>query len=203
MRHLFSYILDSKHGVTDSEVNDLLSCDDVIMQGIHRHSGTPEVPYVSSYVWQDIKYRLQPLLLQLKHNGYVLTRWRHRSVAALIRLKYHTGHEGVVSKLLSQYFEGNRVKSGKHDSSHETGVNTLIKSQPLRYGQTTLNWRKVSEYPYHLTRTDKHLEVMKDYVFNLHTLLEMIRGSGVYMVMELVDTLIRHGKNTSALGIIQ
>ena len=130
---ILCYISESRHGVTDSEMYDLLSYDDIVMQSAYRNT-SPNVKYLPNYIWQITKHILKFLLIQVECKGFVLTRWRYKSVVQIIRTRYFTMHAGVVTENMFNYFQeqcGNKDTKEDVHKTHEQKCKSPDKNSTL------------------------------------------------------------------------
>eukprot|EP00741_Cyanophora_paradoxa_P003673 tig00000093_g3570.t1 len=152
------YITLADKGITISELEDVLSCDDAVLDGL--------------FVWWTPPVRRVPpsLLLRIRSDvGHFLTErgsgdasgasvlgWFHRQFreAAERRYLYHEQRVREMHEILAAYF-GDRYSAGKALRAAEAAerggpVNRHVAAQPLMLGPGLANVRRLQMQPAHL-----------------------------------------------------
>ena len=109
----------SVDGVSDVEMQDLLSIDDKVLNFVFQYS-RPDIERLPYHVWLRIRASLGSLLVE-KEGGCLA--WYHRQLKEVGRARFPDQLKRYYSSLMGQYF-GNKVP-------HHTRENRLIKAQPF------------------------------------------------------------------------
>lgn len=193
VQHVLAYITASKSGLTGTEIEDLLSCDDKVLDDVYQY-WTPPIRRIPPLLWVRIKSDLAGYLVDRGADGASVITWYHRQFIEAARDRYlSTDKERQFThRALSDYFLGlwadGRKKPHRTINGEHLEADRFVSSQPWTFeGRKKLknfNYRKINELPYHLvlcndTKTLK-LEVLCNFEFLL-TCLE------AYSLRDLMD----------------
>jgi len=147
------YITVGLNGISETEIEDVLSCDDEALNDVYRYHNPPVegVVRIPPVLWARIYYDLKEYLVERRSfNKYTLN-WYHRQFIETARAKYATGRDG--EKLHQTMAELFMTEKGIKRSIELKWRKTTIESgdrqvtlQPL----TAKNRRKLACLPHHI-----------------------------------------------------
>ena len=158
--HALRYITQSKHGVSDPEMEDLLSLDDDVLNDVYQY-WTPPSRRLPPLLWMRIKADLSSYVVSRGADGVRVNTWYHRQFIETARHRYLSREEHVtkISKSIGEYFLGtwsSREKPYQDKDGNDLKADRLVAKQPLVYtsthsaDDTIYNLRKFSELPHSL-----------------------------------------------------
>ncbi|KAK3736404.1 hypothetical protein QZH41_017906 [Actinostola sp. cb2023] len=190
--HALGYITASKNGLTEAELEDLLSLDDEVLNDVYQY-WTPPLRRLPPLLWIRIRSDIKDYLIDRGADGTRVIYWYHRQFIEVAKERYLTGGQATkIHANLSEYFLGTWAQGKKKPYVNRKGESLqddrLVSDQPMLFGTSDenpiYNLRKLSELPYHLFHA-KQYDKMKDEVLcNFEFLLAKLRGTSVANVLE-------------------
>jgi len=186
--HVLSYLTASKNGLSDVEMEDVLSLDDVVLNDVFQH-WLPPIRRVPPLLLPRLYDELSCYIMQREANGTVVFYWYHRQFIFVARERYlaDIAHRIYIHTSLAHYFLGTWGGGKRKPFTYSATQLTLmdihgnekdaadrkVPLQPLILGNdptVVYNLRKLSELPYHLLESRQCL-VLKQEVILLLLLL--------------------------------
>ncbi len=161
--HILKYIIASKYGLSSTEIEDIISCNEEIL-GLDGDNifewWNPPVRRLPTLLWKRLREDLGRYMVDRGVDGVVVHNLYHRQfweTATLLFMNTPEERKKAAQHLASffngdfsspntvpyQYIEKN---TGKEVSKSE---DRLISPQPLQFGEEKYNRRKLAELPYH------------------------------------------------------
>lgn len=198
------YFTAAKSGLTEAELEDVLSLDDDVLNDIYQYWDPPVegIVHIPSLLWKRIRHFIDDYVVEQQADGMTVLVWYHRQFNESAKSRYvdQGGHvKDSLHFVLSEFFEGtwgNGVgKSVKleHRNLNLVDANRQVPSQPLRFGQTVYNYRKLSEFPYHLLYSNQISKLKSIVLCNfswIHTKLKAIGFAS--LIQDFISTLKLH-----------
>ncbi|XP_021358901.1 NACHT domain- and WD repeat-containing protein 1-like isoform X2 [Mizuhopecten yessoensis] len=94
--HALGYITIAMNGVSETEMEDVLSCDDEVLNNVYRYHNPPVegIVRIPPVLWARLRYDLKEYLVERQtHNKYTLN-WYHRQFIEAGRAMYTQGKAG-------------------------------------------------------------------------------------------------------------
>ena len=189
--HALAYITASKNGLTEPELEDLLSLDDEVLNDVYQY-WTPPVRRLPPLLWIRIRSDIGDYLIERGADGTQVVFWYHRQFIEAARERYLTDSQAKkIHANMSDYFLGKWSSGVKkpfvNKEGKELSMDRLVPKQPLmfdsREDKEIFNLRKLSELPFHLLHSG-NLEMMKEECLcNFEFLLAKIRGVSLQVLM--------------------
>ena len=187
-----AYISSSKNGLTQSELEDLLSLDDEVLNDVYQY-WTPPVRRLPPLLWLRVRGDLGDYLVERGSDGARVSFWYHRQFIEVSRQRYlqqpqsSTVHSNIAEYFLGKWSDGKKKpfinKKGEH-----LEMDRLVAQQPLMYDTSeecpVFNKRKLAELPYHLMKSKRMKELKEAALCNYDFLLAKIRSMSHGLVME-------------------
>ena len=178
--HALSYLTASKNGLSDVELEDVLSVDDVVLNDVFQH-WLPPIRRVPPLLLPRLLDELSCYIMQREANGTIVYYWYHRQFIFVARDRYlaDIGHRLYIHTSLAHYFLGTwgggkckpftysptqmALMSSIHDKNDL--ADRKVPLQPLIVGTDSVvvyNLRKLSELPYHLLESRQYLVLKQE-----------------------------------------
>ena len=193
IQHALGYLTASRAGLSESEIEDVLSLDDDVLNDVFSF-WLPPVRRLPSLLWTRIQDSLHSYLAEREADGCKVLCWYHKEFKDAAKAHFLGDPKTCIKrhKMLADYFLGiwgdGKKKPYKHNSQQLNRISINEKSgsadrkvpaQPLKYkctksGKIRYNVRKLRELPYHLYMSDQREKFSKEILCNyqwLHTKL--------------------------------
>ena len=189
--HALAYITASKNGLTEPELEDLLSLDDEVLNDVYQY-WTPPVRRLPPLLWIRIRSDIGDYLTERGADGTQVVFWYHRQFIEAARERYLIAKQAkTIHSYMSDYFLGKWSGGVKKPFDNKEGekksMDRLVAKQPLMFdspeGKEIFNLRKLSELPFHLLHSDNLDEMKEECLCNFEFLLAKIRGTSVPQLM--------------------
>ena len=189
--HALAYITASKNGVTEPELEDLLSLDDEVLNDVYQY-WTPPVRRLPPLLWIRIRSDIGDYLTERGADGTQVVFWYHRQFIEAARERYLTAKQAKkIHSYMSDYFlgkwSGGVKKPFENKEGEKKSMDRLVPKQPLmfdsREGKEIFNLRKLSELPFHLLLSENLDKMKEECLCNFEFLLAKIRGTSVPQLM--------------------
>ncbi|XP_077984718.1 NACHT domain- and WD repeat-containing protein 1-like [Glandiceps talaboti] len=187
--HALGYLTAAKNGLTENELEDLLSLDDDVLNDVYQY-WTPPIRRLPPLLWVRIRAELSQYLVDRGADGVRVMNWYHRQFIEAARDRY-IKDDKIAKKLhsvLAEYFLGtwsHGIKKPYINIEGEKGVSDrLVATQPLLFDETSYNLRKLSELPHHLIESDQLVTLKQNVLCNLEWLYVKMKGTSLRSVRE-------------------
>ena len=160
VQHALGYLTATRNGLTEAELEDVLSLDDQVLDDVYQYWDPPVkgIVRIPPLLWKRIRHDIDDYLVTQLANGKTVLVWYHRQFIETACHRY-LGNDTQKYKchsILATYFEGT-WSDGKlkpvtlsHRQLVLENVDRQVASQPLKFTESIYNLRKLSELPYHL-----------------------------------------------------
>ncbi|GFU21337.1 NACHT and WD repeat domain-containing protein 2 [Nephila pilipes] len=177
-------LIAAKHGISESEMLDLLSCEDSILNLVF-FGEQSKVRRIPAVLWASVKHFLDPFLRTQVLGGRTLTMLSCEAYRTVIK-KYLQGKGCTVkasAQLLMDYFFGKWAEGKPKPISptSEQSQDRYVLDQPLAYGANP-NKRKLEELPYQVLQMND--SIRDNFLFDATWLLYKFCGSDPYQLLE-------------------
>lgn len=92
VRQALAYITAAKSGLTGTEIEDLLSCDDRVLDDVYQY-WTPPIRRIPPLLWVRIRSDLAGYLVDRGADGASVITWYHRQFIEAARARYLSEEE--------------------------------------------------------------------------------------------------------------
>ncbi|XP_076802555.1 NACHT domain- and WD repeat-containing protein 1-like isoform X2 [Clavelina lepadiformis] len=188
-----AYLVATKNGITESELDDLLSLDDVVLDASYRYWSphTNAVVRVPSLLWTRLKYDLGDYLVERQAVGHTVLALYHRQFVEEAEDRYLGEnvrkfiHAAIADYFLGTWSDGKKKKLKLkiwQNEVHE--ADRKVASQPLKFEEKVYNFRKLDCLPYHLLHAEMWQQ-LRDFVMSDATwILNKINAFSIRDVLE-------------------
>ncbi|EGT40125.1 hypothetical protein CAEBREN_19559 [Caenorhabditis brenneri] len=167
--HALSYISAARSGISDSEVEDLISLDDKVLDDIYQYH-LPPVRRIPPLLWSRIRSDLPGYLSERAADGVIVLNWYHQQFrqVAIERYFKNVNHLETCHSAMAEYFLGvwggvpkpyqyTEMQKQRFGVTENEGLaDRKVPKQPNVFsskdGNHRYNTRKLNELPYHLLR---------------------------------------------------
>ena len=173
VQHTLAYLTAAKNGLTEVELEDVLSLDDQVLDDVYQYWDPPVegIVRIPPLLWKRIKHSINTYLVRRQADGKVVQAWYHRQFIETARKRY-LGSEKERKNyhmMLATYFEGTwsegktKPVSLTHRQLWIEKADRQVSAQPLEFSPGVYNFRKLSELPYHFSLSSQ-IEKLKQQV---------------------------------------
>ncbi|XP_050388645.1 NACHT and WD repeat domain-containing protein 2 [Patella vulgata] len=208
--HALGFITATKSGVSEAELEDLLSLDDKVLNDVYQYH-LPPVRRIPPLLWTRIRNDLPGYLSEKEADGVNVIGWYHRQFIDAARERYFKNlnfvrdmHSNLADYFLGtwgggvpkpfEYTELHRQRFGLSEKKGEG--DRKVPAQPLKFvdkdGRVFRhNLRKLSELPYHLLRSHRHDELYDQVLFNYKWLHAKLSSMPLQSVLADFEDLLQ------------
>eukprot|EP00026_Physarum_polycephalum_P000349 Phypoly_transcript_00349.p1 GENE.Phypoly_transcript_00349~~Phypoly_transcript_00349.p1 ORF type:complete len:1620 (+),score=193.23 Phypoly_transcript_00349:225-5084(+) len=188
--HSLSYITCARTGLTLNELEDILSCDDLVIDDVFQWWIPPE-RRIPPLLWLRIRNDLWRYLVHRGDDGFVTYAWYHKQWPEVIKKRYLECNPEFLKHIhrsLADYFNGKwangKPYEDKLDNNKIKTANRFIDSQQLYLTGHIPNVRKLSELPYHQLHCGSFREMAENSLGSLPFIAAKIEADKLYELVE-------------------
>ena len=192
--HALAYATASKSGVSETELEDLISLDDKVLDDIYQYH-LPPVRRIPPLLWTRVRSDLPGYLSDSEADGVSVINWYHRQFRDAANTRYfktpadrYYFHFMMAEFFLGRWGGGNPkpfkfTEIQKHRfglKSKDSEADRQVPAMPLVFltkegNISRYNLRKFGELPYHLVRCGHFDELRENCLFNYQWLYAKVR----------------------------
>ncbi|XP_072168845.1 NACHT domain- and WD repeat-containing protein 1-like [Diadema setosum] len=182
-----SYLTIARDGLSDAEMNDILSCDEDVLNELYAQR-TQALRRVPCLLWVALCQELGPFLQECSVNGRLLRCWGHSCFREVVTKQYLSNEKekAELHKNIQDYFQDRWAKGKKKPYVGEGGMemimDRLVLTQPDAFGKVD-NLRRFQEVSYHVFHAGEKKFADK-YVWDVDWLVKKLTCCDVYDVLE-------------------
>lgn len=170
VQHALAILTTTKHGITDSEMIDMLAFDE------NFHSTTTYVTWAPSCLtWSRLNKHLAPFLQWTLTGGVLGVKWRDNMLLQAVTQRYKEFSKWA-HQMLYDYYDG---KWSKSKPSH---LIARVTSQETLLGKC-YNRRKLDELPFHHRHLFENLQE-SPYLSDISWVYDKVCGSNCFQLLE-------------------
>ncbi|GFG36815.1 hypothetical protein Cfor_08648 [Coptotermes formosanus] len=183
--HALAYITAAKSGLSESELEDLISLDDKVLDDVYQYH-LPPVRRIPPLLWTRIRNDLPNYLSEREADGVSVMNWYHRQFRDAARERYFKNmnmamyfHSAIADYYLGIWGGGNpkpfkytEIQRHRFNlTDREGSADRKVPIQPLVFyskdGKVSrYNLRKFGEMPYHMVRSRRFQDLYKHVLFS-------------------------------------
>lgn len=156
VKHALGYLTVGMSGLTEFEIEDVLSCDDVVLSDVYKFHDppVPGIVTIPPVLWARIHYDIQEYLTERLSFGKSTLNWYHRQFIETATERYTKNGKDVElhANLTEIFLQENGVKRSitlkNRNNLTIEDADRQVKPQPF----SVLNRRKLAGLPYHANR---------------------------------------------------
>lgn len=108
--HALGYITAARHGLTKSEIEDILSLDDDVIDDVYQYWDPPVegVVRLPNLLWARIRHDIDEFFVERQADRKTIVTWYHRQFWESAELRYLSDRKERISRhtLMCEYFQG-------------------------------------------------------------------------------------------------
>lgn len=186
--HALAYLTCSRGGLSGIEMEDVLSCDDQVLNEVYRYHdpplhGTVRIP---SLMWARVAEDLREYLAERQVDGKTVLSWYHRQFWETAEQRYldcadrrHCFHRQLAEIYSQETGLRRTITLHQRQGMVLKDADRKVTPQPL----TAANLRKLKCLPYHLLQGRAADELKDRCVVNFQWLLTWLRAEGINTVL--------------------
>lgn len=183
--HALAYITASKSGLSESELEDLISLDDKVLDDVYQYH-LPPVRRIPPLLWTRIRNDLPNYLSEREADGVNVMNWYHRQFRDTAKERYFKNKNMAIyfHSMIADYYLGiwgggnpkpfkyTEIQRHRFNLTDKEGIaDRKVPDQPLVFynkeGKVCrFNLRKFGELPFHLVRSSRFSDLYKSVLFN-------------------------------------
>ncbi|XP_050413112.1 NACHT and WD repeat domain-containing protein 2 [Patella vulgata] len=181
------YLVSSNTGLSDSEMEDILSLDEEVLDDVYRDY-QPPIRRISPAKWLYLKDNIEGFLYSYDTDGVTVNMVKHACFIELIKRKYLYNIDIIQKQhsVLADFFLGSWSGIAKPVNSLTASERYVI-AQPLTFdysGLVRFNKRKYDQLPRHLNRSGRLDELNRLIFFNYQWLYNKIKSLSLEHIIE-------------------
>ncbi|XP_046556841.1 NACHT and WD repeat domain-containing protein 2-like [Haliotis rubra] len=182
------YLTLSRSGLSETELEDILSCDDDVLNDVYMY-WTPPIRRLPPLLLVRVKAELGPYLVDRGADSVRVFYWYHRQFIEAALDRYCSDAKDVAQRhrALGEFFSGiwsNGNAKPYTDSKGQSGkADRHVTSQPVKYG-TNFNRRKLNNLTYHHQRAGQGELLMEECLCNLEFVSAKLKSEGLRQVTD-------------------
>ncbi|XP_008551438.1 NACHT and WD repeat domain-containing protein 2 [Microplitis demolitor] len=183
--HALAYITAAKSGLSESELEDLISLDDKVLDDVYQYH-LPPVRRIPPLLWTRIRNDLPNYLSEREADGVSVLNWYHRQFRDAAKERYFKNMNMAMyfHSMIADYYLGiwgggipkpfkyTEIQRHRFNLQDKEGVaDRKVPEQPLAFYSkegklSRYNLRKFGELPYHLVRARRFKDLFENVLFN-------------------------------------
>ena len=189
--HALGYITASKNGLTEPELEGILSLDDEVLDDVYQY-WTPPFRRLPPLLWIRIRSDIGDYLIERGADDSRVIYWYHRQFIEVATDRYLGARQELHSKL-ADYFLGKWSNGAQKPYVDKDGTTVfkdrLVARQPLTFSnekekRVIFNLRKLNELPYHLLHAGNLKRLKEETLCNFEFLLAKLRATSLESVLD-------------------
>ncbi|XP_035219910.1 NACHT and WD repeat domain-containing protein 2-like [Stegodyphus dumicola] len=209
--HALSYITASKSGLSETELEDLISLDDIVLDDVYQYH-MPPVRRIPPLLWTRIRRDLPNYLSEREADGVSVLNWYHRQFRDAAIERYFVKPELVqyFHSSIAEYFLGTwgggkpkpfkytEIQRYRFGLKEQAGTaDRKVPLQPLVFytndGRVSgYNKRKFGELPFHLVRSLRYEDLFENVLFNYMWLHSKISCCPLQTILADFEDMVEH-----------
>uniref|UniRef100_A0A1I8HEY0 NACHT domain-containing protein n=1 Tax=Macrostomum lignano TaxID=282301 RepID=A0A1I8HEY0_9PLAT len=202
--HALAFITASRNGLSESELEDLLSLDDAVLIDVFQHHLPPFIR-IPPICWARLRHDIGSYLVEREADNIRVVFWYHRQFIEVAQ-EYFLSDEKTrrdIHSIMADYFLGlwsGRRKKFVYPAYLRKKLNLpefsmedrAVPEQPFvlrkdEDGTAQYNLRKLNELPWHLIKSGRVNEFYDYIVFDYDFMFNKLKGTSRYLLLRDLD----------------
>jgi len=212
VHHSLSYLTAARHGLSEVELEHILSLDDTLLNEVYSH-WRPPVRRIPPLLWTRIRADVSGYIVERSADDQLVLGWYHRQFSTAVRMRYltldpdFTRHlHAVMADFFLGRWGGGRLKPfcyapmqvkrfGLHGADSKADRKVPLQPYRIVLGEVArINQRKLSELPWHLLASGQHPTAKKESFFNYDWLYSRTKCSGALGLIHELEFFMADNK---------
>lgn len=187
------YLTCSKSGLSGLELEDVLSCDNDVLNEVYQYHDPPvdNLIRIPSLLWSRLQYSLKDYLAERQVDGKTVLAWYHRQFWEAAETRYlqpPKGHKILHSNLADIYLQEDGIYKTivlrQRNSKTLTDCDRGVTPQPLH----SKNLRKLRALPFHLIAAERIDTLKERCILNFEWVLIKLHAYDTFDVLREYET---------------
>ncbi|KAH3692060.1 hypothetical protein DPMN_194937 [Dreissena polymorpha] len=168
-----AYLTLASNGITEAELDDVLSCDDDVLNDVYTY-WTPPIRRLPPLLLVRMRTDIDQYIVERGADGVRVLNWYHRQFTEAAHERYcaDDAHNKRLHGNLADFFAGTWANGTKKPYTNAKGEvmkeDRYVTSQPLRFGEKDYNIRALNNLSYHRLHAG-HVDLLKkECLANVH-----------------------------------
>ena len=182
--HCLAYVTGARYGLSESEMEDLVSLDDEVLDDLYQYH-LPPIRRMPPLLWTRLRSDLPGQLVDSEAGGLLVTTWHHTQFREAAKLRYLSQPKdvaychGMMADFFLGTYGGGNPKAFRYTEvqrhrfglkSKEAEADRQVPDMPLVFkseaDKVRYNLRKLGELPHHLARAGRIQDLCRHCLFN-------------------------------------
>ncbi|KAL4236659.1 hypothetical protein ACF0H5_005044 [Mactra antiquata] len=197
------YLTLAKSGLTETELEDILSCDDDVLNDVYMY-WTPPSRRLPPLLLVRLRADLDQYLADRGADGARVMYWYHRQFIESAQVRY-CSNEDLNKKLhaaIADFFSGRWANGKKKPYTTPSGQNESadrrVADQLNKFGES-YNLRKLNNLPYHRCLAYQCEALKEECLCNFQFLLDKLNATSLWQIMDDFTMAKEHFPNDDLL----
>ncbi|CAB3365460.1 Hypothetical predicted protein [Cloeon dipterum] len=216
--HALAYITAAKSGLSESELEDLISLDDKVLDDVYQYH-LPPTRRIPPLLWTRIRNDLPNYLSEREADGVSVMNWYHRQFRDAAKERYFKNknlsnyfHSSIADYFLGIWgggvpkpFKFTEIQRHRFNlASKDSSADRKVPTQPLVYytkeGKVSrYNLRKFGELPFHLVRSQRFDDLFEHVLFNYQWIHAKLSSCPLQAVLSDFEDACAHLSNKETI----
>ena len=186
VQHTFAFISASRRGISETELEDVLSCDEQVLDELFS-LWVPHIRRMPASPLSRVQCDIDSFLSVHVENGVRLISWKHQEFHGVFKERYLSSNKNEFCRFhaeLADYFLGRWAQGEQKVDSKGNAKDRHVSRQPLKFSDGVFNHRKLTELPYHLLKSKDIERLKRNVLCNYEFLWTKLKASSVHEVMD-------------------
>ena len=194
VNHALGYLTAGKDGLSGIEMEDVLSCDDDVLNEIYQYHDPPVDGFIRipSLMWSRLQYEIREYIVERQADGKSVMAWYHRQFWETAENRYLSTkekrrmiHASLAKIYMTETTIRKTIKLNKRKGKVIENADRQVTPQPL----TVKNLRKLSCLPFHLLHAGHKEELKSCCLLNFNWVLTKLKGTSATVVLNEFDEM--------------
>ncbi|KAL4232336.1 hypothetical protein ACF0H5_009907 [Mactra antiquata] len=183
-----AYLTLANNGATEAELEDILSCDDDVLNDVYMY-WMPPIRRLPPLLMVRIRTDLDQYLVERGADGVRVLYWYHRQFteAALARYCSDAEENKLRHQHLADFFQGRWAGTKKpytNAKGEHLEEDRQVSAQPLKFGDNEYNIRALNNLPYHRIHGEQGKLLEEQCLSNVDFLINKLEAVGLTPVLD-------------------
>ncbi|CAH1801103.1 unnamed protein product [Owenia fusiformis] len=193
-----SYITASKNGVTDLEMENLLSSSNEVLDDVYQYFSPPvkHLVRIPPLLWTRLRQDIDEYLTERQADGKTVLALYHRQFIEVAKKLYLSDsvkknvHSELADMFLGVWSNGKKKELYLTKRKETLLADRKVEHQPLCYEGGYYNMRKLNELPFHLLQSGRHEELIDVCFGNFDWINTKVKATNILAVIRDIDMAI-------------
>ncbi|CAH1801102.1 unnamed protein product [Owenia fusiformis] len=193
-----AYIAAARQGVTDLEMDNLLSSSNEVLDDVYQYFSPPvkDLVRIPPLLWTRLRQDINEYLMERQADGKTVLALYHRQFIEVARQRYLCDemkqkiHSELADMFLGVWSNGRKKELYLTKRKETFFADRKVEPQPLFYEGGYYNMRKLNELPLHLLKSGRHEELVDVCFGNFEWIVTKVTAMNILEVIRDIDMVI-------------